>query len=70
VDASPDPIPTPSPSPVPSPGASASLDRNSAAIVTSSVDADNAVISSAISAHVDSIVNDARRNIGKYGATR
>jgi pSer/pThr/pTyr-binding forkhead associated (FHA) protein len=70
VDASPDPIPTPSPSPVPSPGASASLDRNSAAIVTSSVDADNAVISSAISAHVDSIVNDARRNVGKYGATR
>jgi pSer/pThr/pTyr-binding forkhead associated (FHA) protein len=70
VDASPDPIPTPSPSPVPSPGASASLDRNSAAIVTSSVDADNAVISSAISAHVDSIVNDARRNVGKYAATR
>jgi len=38
--------------------------RNSAAVVTSSVDADNAVISSAISAHVDSIVNDARRNVG------
>jgi hypothetical protein len=66
VDASPDP----SPSPVPSPGASASLDRNSANIVSSSVDADNAVISSAISAHVDSIVNDARRNVGKYSATR
>jgi hypothetical protein len=70
VDPSPDPSPAPGPSPAPSPGASASLDRNSAAIVTSSVDADNAVISSAISAHVDSIVNDARRNVGKYAATR
>src|SRR5258706_10782609 len=58
------------PTPAPSPGSSAALDRNSAAVVTSSVDADNAVISSAISAHVDSIVNDARRNVGKYSATR
>src|SRR5712664_2761404 len=49
---------TPSPSPAP--------DREPAAIVTSSADADNAVISSAISAHVDSVVNDARRNVGKY----
>jgi hypothetical protein len=37
---------------------------------TSSVDPDDAVISSAISAHVDSIVNDARRNVGKYSAAR
>jgi pSer/pThr/pTyr-binding forkhead associated (FHA) protein len=66
VDATPDPTPSPGPSPV----ASAALDRNSAAVVTSSVDADNAVISSALSAHVDSIVNDARRNVGKYSATR
>jgi hypothetical protein len=66
VEATPDPTPTPAPSP----GLSAALDRNSAAVVTSSVDADNAVISSAISAHVDSIVNDARRNVGKYSATR
>jgi len=49
---------TPSPSPA--------ADREPAAIVTSSADADNAVISSAISAHVDSVVNDARRNVGKY----
>jgi hypothetical protein len=49
---------TPSPSPAP--------DREPAAIVTSSADTDNAVISSAISAHVDSVVNDARRNVGKY----
>ena len=51
---------TPSPDPSPAPG------REPAAIVTSSADADNAVISSAISAHVDSVVNDARRNVGKY----
>jgi hypothetical protein len=77
VDATPDPAPGPTsgpgpaPSPAPGPGPSAALDRNSAAaVVTSSVDADNAVISSAISAHVDSIVNDARRNVGKYSATR
>ena len=68
VDATLDP--TPSPGPSPGPVASAALDRNSAAVVTSSVDADNAVISSAISAHVDSIVNDARRNVGKYSTTR
>ena len=74
VDATPDPSPTPSSTPSSGPGASpgpsAALDRNSAAVVTSSVDADNAVISSAISAHVDSVVNDARRNVGKYSATR
>jgi RND family efflux transporter MFP subunit len=40
------------------------------AAVTSSVDPDDAVISSAISAHVDSIVNDARRNVGKYSTAR
>src|SRR6202171_1195884 len=51
---------TPSPDPSPAPG------REPAAIVTSSADTDNAVISSAISAHVDSVVNDARRNVGKY----
>ena len=72
LDATPDPSPTPTPTPGPglSPGPSAALDRNSAGVVTSSVDADNAVISSALSAHVDSIVNDARRNVGKYSATR
>ncbi len=37
---------------------------------TSSADPDDAVISAAISAHVDSIVNDARRNVGKYSAAR
>jgi multidrug efflux pump subunit AcrA (membrane-fusion protein) len=54
------------PSPSLSPSSSPAPDREPAAIVTSSADADNAVISSAISAHVDSVVNDARRNVGKY----
>src|SRR5450432_1913547 len=49
--------------PVPSPA----LDRApAAAVVVSAADADDAVISAAISAHVDSVVNDARRNVGKY----
>jgi RND family efflux transporter MFP subunit len=52
----------------PDPGASPAPDRNSAAVVTSSADADSVVISSALTAHVDSIVNDARRNVGKYPA--
>jgi RND family efflux transporter MFP subunit len=49
--------------PVPGPA----LDRPpAAAVVASAADADDAVISAAISAHVDSVVNDARRNVGKY----
>src|SRR5712672_1828210 len=51
VDATPDPTPSPGPS---------------TAVVVSAADADDAVISAAISAHVDSVVNDARRNVGKY----
>ncbi len=54
----------------PAPGAGPALDRNSTAVVASSADPDNAVISSALSAHVESIVNDARRNAGKYPAAR
>jgi RND family efflux transporter MFP subunit len=54
----------------PDPGTSPGLDRNSGAVVASSADPDSAVISSALSAHVDSIVNDARRNAGKYPAAR
>jgi RND family efflux transporter MFP subunit len=56
--------------PAQDPGASPAPDRNMAAVVTSSADPDSAVISSALSAHVDSIVNDARRNAGKYPAVR
>jgi RND family efflux transporter MFP subunit len=35
-----------------------------------SADPDNAVISQAISAHIDSVVNDARRNVSRLGANR
>jgi RND family efflux transporter MFP subunit len=55
---------------IPDSGASPGLDRNSGAVVASSADPDSAVISSALSAHVDSIVNDARRNAGRYPASR
>jgi hypothetical protein len=48
--------------------ASPALDRNAAAVVTSAADSDDAAISSALAAHVDSIVNDARRNVAKYPA--
>jgi RND family efflux transporter MFP subunit len=58
VDSTPDPVSSPA------------FDRNSAPVVTSSADPDNARISSALTAHVDSIVNDARRNVGKYPAAR
>jgi RND family efflux transporter MFP subunit len=56
VTAMPDPGPAP--------------DRAAAPAVTGSADPDEAVISAALSAHVDSIVNDARRNVGKYSAAR
>ena len=49
---------------------SAVLDRNTAAVAASPADADNAVISAALTAHVDSVVSDARRNVGKYPAAR
>jgi RND family efflux transporter MFP subunit len=50
--------------------APAPIDRQSGPAAVSSLDPDNSVISSAISAHVDSVVNDARRNVGKYSAAR
>jgi len=61
ADTAPDPVPSPT------------LDRNTTApapVVTSAAGGDNAVISAALSAHVDSIVNDARRNVAKYPAAR
>jgi RND family efflux transporter MFP subunit len=54
------------PAPAPVPGREAPA----AAAAVASSDPDNAVISAAITAHVDSVVNDARRNVGKYGAAR
>jgi membrane fusion protein, multidrug efflux system len=41
-----------------------------AAPASANADPDDAVISTAISAHIDSVVNDARRNVGKFTATR
>jgi hypothetical protein len=52
------------------PATSPAVDRAPAAAVTSSAGGDDAVISAAITAHVDSVVNDARRNVGKYSAAR
>jgi RND family efflux transporter MFP subunit len=48
------------------------IDRNAAApaAAPASVDPDAVVISSAISAHIDSVVNDARRNVNKFAAPR
>jgi RND family efflux transporter MFP subunit len=40
------------------------------ALAPATTDPDNAVISSAISAHIDSVVNDARRNVTRYSANR
>jgi RND family efflux transporter MFP subunit len=41
-----------------------------APVAAATIEPDNAVISAAISAHIDSVVNDARRNVGKYSASR
>jgi hypothetical protein len=41
-----------------------------AAPTLANADPDNAVISQAISAHIDSVVNDARRNVAKLSANR
>jgi RND family efflux transporter MFP subunit len=53
------------------------IDRNAvgpqpapSAATVASADPDAAVISSAISAHIDSVVNDARRNVNKFAAPR
>ena len=54
------------------PAACSHCHKPPAAVVASSTDPDDAVISTAISAHVDSIVNDARRNVRRVqrGAVR
>jgi RND family efflux transporter MFP subunit len=43
---------------------------NAASPAMASADPDTVVISSAISAHIDSVVNDARRNVNKFAAPR
>jgi RND family efflux transporter MFP subunit len=62
--------PVRAPTDAPEDATTAPVPEQKPAAVTSSVDPDDAVISSAISAHVDSIVNDARRNVGKYSTAR
>ncbi len=62
--------PTSDPVPAPASGPALASAREPAAVIVSAADADNAVISAAITAHVDSVVNDARRNVGRYPVTR
>jgi RND family efflux transporter MFP subunit len=59
-------------SPANASSATPDLDTPSAppALAPATTDPDNAVISSAISAHIDSVVNDARRNVTRYSANR
>ena len=37
---------------------------------TAAIDNDTAVLSSAITAHIESVVNDARRNVGDFNRGR
>jgi RND family efflux transporter MFP subunit len=46
---------------------STSASASASAPRVATADPDNAVISTAISAHIDSVVNDARRNVSKFG---
>jgi RND family efflux transporter MFP subunit len=58
------------PDAAPATASAPAADRPQPVPVTNSTDPDDAVISTAITAHVDSIVNDARRNVGKFSAAR
>jgi RND family efflux transporter MFP subunit len=58
------------PDAAPATASAPAADRPQPAPVISSTDPDDAVISTAITAHVDSIVNDARRNVSKFSAAR
>jgi RND family efflux transporter MFP subunit len=63
VDAAPD-------QPQANPAPASTSSSAPAAPTLANADPDNAVISQAISAHIDSVVNDARRNVSKLGANR
>jgi hypothetical protein len=56
------------PSQVSSQDTSAPAPSAPAPAAAAATDPDNAVISAAISAHIDSVVNDARRNVARYSA--
>ena len=60
--------PSAAPSASPDQDMTAPSSAPSAPVATS--DPENAVISAAISAHIDSVVNDARRNVTRYSANR
>ena len=62
------PPPSAAPGATPDQDTTASSPAPSAPVATS--DPENAVISAAISAHIDSVVNDARRNVTRYSANR
>ena len=62
------PPPSAAPSATPDQDTTASSPAPAAPVATS--DPENAVISAAISAHIDSVVNDARRNVARYSANR
>jgi len=62
------PPPSAAPSATPDQDTTASSPAPAAPVATS--DPENAVISAAISAHIDSVVNDARRNVTRYSANR
>jgi RND family efflux transporter MFP subunit len=52
------------------PDAAPDQDQTAAPSAFVASDPDSAVISAAISAHIDSVVNDARRNVARYSANR
>jgi RND family efflux transporter MFP subunit len=54
----------------PTPDQDTSPSSPPATVAAATTEPDNAVISAAISAHIDSVVNDARRNVGRFGANR
>ncbi len=63
-------IPVDAPPDQPQANSSPASTSAAAAPTIASADPDNAVISQAISAHIDSVVNDARRNVSRLGANR
>jgi hypothetical protein len=62
--------PPPSAAPSATPDQDTTVPSPAPAATVATTDPDNAVISAAISAHIDSVVNDARRNVTRYSANR
>jgi RND family efflux transporter MFP subunit len=68
LEAVPDPSPSPSTSPSPLPDRAAATPTASVPR-TEPIDPNNATISAAITAHIDSVVSDARKNLYKFSGT-